>query len=219
MLTSCILWCKNSSYTKFCAKKNNHWPNSMPQVTQDSLCTLHLYSFMWILCNMRIFNNFELMHNCTLNLRPGHDVVHHHCCNLHFGPSDQFQVSKSHKSGTSELAQDVFFSQQKFHISQSWSSEWGNFFKNRKRSLIPIDIFAQARESESHFGKRGNSLSNTCNSEKNIRFTALSKEIYLLKFCSKTEIVLGCQILCFLAIMRPNHSKVAKKLQVHFWKP
>lgn len=168
MFTSCILWCRNSCYSKvMLCQKSNYWPNSTPQVTQGSPCTLHHFSSMYIPCNMKIFSNFELMDNCTLNKRPGQGVVHHHYCIFIFGPSDQFQAPinfiNSHRS---ESAQDPFSMQQAevpHSTKNELEAEWGTFFRNRKRSLIQIHILTQAEESESHFGERGNSLSNTYN--------------------------------------------------------
>lgn len=84
----------------------------MPQVTQDPPCTLHHYSFMWLLCNMRIFNNFELMDNCTLNKRSGQDVVHHHYCTCILDQVTNFKHQNLINSHTNQSAQDLLFMQQ-----------------------------------------------------------------------------------------------------------
>lgn len=44
---------------------------------------------------------------------------------------------------------------------ESGSTDWGTFFRNRKKSLIQIHILAQAEESDSSFGKRGKKVSQT----------------------------------------------------------
>lgn len=60
---------------------------------------------------MRIFNNCKLIDICTLNKRPGQDVVHHHYCIGILAQVTNFKHYNLINLHKSELAQDLFFMQ------------------------------------------------------------------------------------------------------------